>query len=220
MANEETTVEVIEREGIGKNASRRLRRAGMVPAVVYGGDVDPLPIQVETRIVHRLLKTSGENAVFLLKLQGTEESRHSMVKDIQYDPLTGGLVHIDFLRVSMDERVQVRVPIELMGVAIGVKRDGGLLDFISREIEVECLPADIPEHIEIDVSQLLIGQHVEAGQVTLPGNVALVDDRNKVLISVSMPRTAAETTTGDEGLIEAASEEPEVIHRGKESTEE
>jgi large subunit ribosomal protein L25 len=220
MANKETTVEVIEREDKGKNASRRLRRAGLVPAVVYGGDVEPLPIQVETRIVHRLLKTSGENAVFLLKLQGTEESRHSMVKDIQYDPLTGGLVHIDFLRVSMDERVQVRVPIELKGVAIGVKRDGGLLDFISREIEVECLPADIPEHIEIEVSELLIGQHVEAGQVTLPGNVVLVDDSGKVLISVSMPRTAAETTTGEEGLIEAATEEPEVIHRGKESTEE
>ncbi|HUP22049.1 MAG TPA: 50S ribosomal protein L25 [Thermoanaerobaculia bacterium] len=220
MANKETTVEVIERENKGKNASRRLRRAGLVPAVVYGGDVEPLPIQVETRIVHRLLKTSGENAVFLLKLQGTEESRHSMVKDIQYDPLTGGLIHIDFLRVSMDERVQVRAPIELMGVAIGVKRDGGLLDFISREIEVECLPADIPEHIEIDVSELLIGQHVEAGQVTLPENVVLVDDPGKVLISVSMPRTAAETTTGEEDLIEAASEEPEVIHRGKESTEE
>ena len=220
MATQETTVEVSERERGGKNASRRLRREGLVPAVVYGAQLDPLPIQVEARTVQRLLRTFGENAVFLLKLQGTDESRHTMVKDIQYDALTGGLVHIDFLRVDMDQKVRVRVPIELVGVSIGVKRDGGMLDFVSREIEVECLPADIPEHVDLEVSELQIGQHVEAREAKLPANVTLVDEPNKVLVSVSIARAAIEAPTAEEGLIEAARTEPEVIQRGKETTEE
>jgi large subunit ribosomal protein L25 len=220
MASRETTVEVNERERGGKNASRRLRRAGMVPAVVYGGELEPLPIQVEAKTVQRLLKTSGENAVFLLKLQGTDESRHTMVKDIQYDPLTGGLVHIDFLRVEMDRKVRVHVPVELVGVAIGVKRDGGMMDFVARELEVECLPADIPERLELEVSELHIGQHAEAKDVVLPANVTLIDDPGKVLASVSVARAAVEAPAAEEGLIEAARTEPEVIHRGKETGEE
>jgi large subunit ribosomal protein L25 len=219
MANKETTVEVMERERRGGGASRRLRRAGQVPAVVYGGDLEPLPIQVDARTVQRLLKTSGENAVFLLKLQGTDESRHSMVKDIQYDALTGGLVHIDFLRVDMTRKVRVRVPVELRGVPLGVKRDGGIMDFVTRDVEVECLPADIPERMELDVSELLIGQHAQAGQVEVPENVTLLEDRGRVLVSVSVARAVAEAATTEEALIEAAPTEPEVIHRGKETTE-
>ena len=219
MATKETTVEVIEREERGANAARRLRRAGQVPAVVYGGDLEPLPIRVEARTVQRLLKASGENAVILLKLQGTDESRHSMVKDIQYDPLTGGLVHIDFLRVDMTQKVRVRVPVEIVGVPLGVKRDGGILDFVHREVEVECLPADIPERMELEVSELVIGQHAEAGQVKVPDNVTLIEDRGRVLVSVSVPRAVAEAATTEEGLIEATPAEPEVLHRGKETTE-
>ncbi|HVS16882.1 MAG TPA: 50S ribosomal protein L25 [Thermoanaerobaculia bacterium] len=218
----DVTIEVSRREMTGTGANRRLRRTGQIPAVVYGTGGDPLAIQIDDRKVHRLIKESGENAVFLLRLQGTEQSRHTMIREIQWDPLTGRLVHIDFQRVKMDEVVRVHVPIELLGTPLGVKNEAGLVDFVTREIEVECLPGDIPDHLSVDISELHIGQHVEASDLPIPDKVTLVTEASRVIAAVSHAKLAAaaeeeeEVVEGEE-LIEKVAEEPEVLHKGKET---
>lgn len=207
-------IEVQKREALGKNANRRLRAAGIVPAVVYGGGKDPVTIQVGQRKIDLLLRSpGGENAVFLLKMAGTDQSRHTMIRDRMVDPLTGKTLHLDFQRIDMEKKVQVGVPIEIHGEAEGVKNEGGLLDFMTREIEVECLPAKIPSHLVVDVSELHLGQHVSAGELELPEAVALVDDPEKVIVSVVQSRMAMVSEEEEEELLTAAPEEPEVIGR-------
>ena len=215
----DTTIEVTRREATGKGAARRLRRSGQVPAVVYGTGGDTLAIQVEDRRLHRLIRSAGENAVFLLQLKGSDQSRHTMLREIQWDPLNGKLVHVDFQRVKMDEVVRVHVPIELQGTPLGVKNEGGLVDFVTREIEIECLPGDIPDHLTIDISELHIGQHVEASDLRLEDQHVLVTEPSRVIAAVSQPRVAAEAEEGEE-LIEKVAEEPEVVHTGKEAEDE
>ena len=200
------TIEVRGREKTGKNHNRRARASGQIPAVVYGAKLDSLPIEVEDRVVQQLLRTSGENTVFLLKLEGTKQSRHAMIRDLQYDPRTGRLLHIDFQRIVLDQKIRVRIPIEVTGVAEGVKNEGGMLDFVTRELEVECLPGDIPAQLQLDVSELHVGQHVEAGAVLVPEGVSLLDDPEKTVVSVAKARLAAEEEVEEEAeadLIEA-----------------
>ncbi len=211
-------LEVHEREARGKNANRRLRAGGEVPAVVYGAKLDTAPIQVEERKVGEILKSgSGENTVFLLQLHGTDQKRHAMIRELQTDSITGEMIHIDFQRILMDQAVRVQVPIELEGEAEGTKTEGGMVDFVTREIEVECLPNVIPTHISLDVTPLHIGQHVEAGELELPDDVTLLSDAERVIVSVAVQKIVEEETEEDEDelLIEAEGEEPEVIARGK-----
>ena len=209
----EPTVTVQLREQTGKNANRRLRAAGEIPAVVYGGDADSAAIRVDGKSVLRLIREGGENAVFLLQLEGTERTRHSMIRDLQWNPLTGALVHIDFQRVKMDQEVQVAVPVALTGSPEGVKTEGGLVEFITREIAVTCLAGDIPSSIELDVSALHIGQHVEAGELVLPDAVRLDEDDKRVIVSVAAPRIAAEDeeVSDEDELLEAFTDEPEMV---------
>ena len=209
----EPTVTVRLREQTGKNANRRLRAAGEIPAVVYGGDADSAAIRVDGKRVQTLIREGGENAVFLLQLEGTDRTRHTMIRDLQWNPLTGALVHIDFLRVRMDREVQVSVPVALVGTPEGVRNEGGLVEFITREIAVACLPGDIPVSIELDVEALHIGQHVEAGELALPAAVRLEDDENRVIVSVAAKRVAEEEEEAPEEdeLIEAVAEEPEMV---------
>ena len=208
----EPIVAVRLREQTGKNANRRLRAAGEIPAVVYGGDADSAAIRVDGKSVQSLIRVGGENAVFLLQLEGTGRTRHTMIRDLQWNPLTGALVHIDFQRVKMDQEVQVAVPIALTGTPEGVKTDGGLLEFITREIAVACLPGDIPSSIELDVNSLHIGQHVEASELVLPDAVRLDEDENRVIVSVAAPRLAEEEDVSDEDeLLEAFTDEPEMV---------
>ncbi len=215
----EIVLEVNQREATGKNANRRLRATGQVPAVVYGAGQDPASIQVPERKVFEILRSgSGGNTVFLLKLHGTDKKRHAMIRDLQTDSLTGEMIHIDFQRIVMDQKVKVMVPVELEGEAEGVKTEGGLLDFVTREVEVECLPNEIPQHISLDVSPLHIGQHVEAGELELPEGVALLADPERVIVSLSVHKQAEEEEEEeieDDLLIEGAADEPEVIQRGK-----
>jgi large subunit ribosomal protein L25 len=209
----ELTVEVESREETGKNASRRLRVAGLLPAVVYGGGKDPARITISQDKVAELLRTgAGENAIFLLKLAGTKRSRHTMIKELQRNPVNGKMIHIDFQRVNMKEAVKVSVPVELVGDCIGVKADGGILDFVTREIEIECLPNAIPQRLEADVEELHVGQHLEASALALPKGVELLTDPNRVVVSVAQSRTEEAEGEDDEaeGLLEAAKAEPEV----------
>jgi large subunit ribosomal protein L25 len=216
----EMTIEVQKREATGKGANRKLRSRGKVPAVLYGGGRESVPIEVDRKTVLELLKKSGsENAVFLLKLGDTGKERHAMIRDLQLDPVQRSIVHIDFQRVDMSQKVRVEVPIELVGTPLGVKNEGAMLDFVTRAIHVECLPGDIPSHVTLDVSDLHIGQHVEAGKLQLPPSVTLLDDVGRVIVSLSHARIEAEPVA--EEVAEAAEPaEPEVIKKGGKPEEE
>ncbi|MCY3964404.1 MAG: 50S ribosomal protein L25 [Acidobacteria bacterium] len=218
----EPTVTVRLREQTGKNANRRLRAAGEIPAVVYGGEGDSAAIRVDGKSVQTLIREGGENAVFLLQLEGTDRTRHTMIRDLQWNPLTGSLVHIDFLRVKMDQEVQVSVPIALVGSPEGVRNEGGLLEFITREVGVVCLPGDIPASIELDVEPLHIGQHVEAGELVLPSAVRLEDDESRVIVSVAAKKVIEEEeeVAEEDELLEAVAEEPEMVGAKTESEDE
>ena len=154
----EVTLEVSKRDTTGKEIAKKLRREGKVPAVVYGGHRDPVAISVDRKSVSELIQKSehGIRSVFLLKMAGTEQQRHAMIKEVTIDPISRKMTHIDFVRVLMDEKVRVTIPVHLNGTPIGVK-EGGLLDFQVREVHVECLPNAIPDTIEVDVAAL--GHH-------------------------------------------------------------
>jgi large subunit ribosomal protein L25 len=211
--SETMTIEVQPRQETGKNANRRSRSAGKIPAVVYGGGKESVAIEVDRKtLVDTMKGHGGENPIFLLKLGDKE--RHAMIRHLQLDPVSRQVIHIDFQRVQMDQKLRVAVPIELVGTAYGVKTEGGLLDFVTREVHVECLPADIPKHIECDVTDLHIGQHVEAKDLQVPESVTLLDDPDRVIVSLSHSRLeVAPAAEGEAAEGEAA--EPEVIKRTK-----
>src|SRR5579863_3910499 len=194
-------LEVEQRQALGNNASRRVRAAGMVPAVVYGDGRDTVSIQIHRKTFLDLLKAQDrENAIFLLKLEGKE--RHAMIRELQIDPVSRQVVHVDFQRVDMKRKIRVQVAIELTGVAYGVKTEGGMLDFVTREVHVECLPSDIPKRLAFDVTELHIGDHAAIGQLNLPDNVVLVDDPNRVFVSLSHAK-AEEAPAVAEGAVVA-----------------
>lgn len=215
----ELTLEVQERDEIGSGASRRLRRADQIPAVVYGGGRDTKAIKVPRRILLDLLKDAGsENAVFLLRLSGSDKQRHCMVRELEVNPITREIVHVDFLRIDMSAKVEVSIHVELVGEPEGVRNEGGILDQVAREIEVSCLPGDIPRQVTLDVSELRIGQHVEAKEIELPDGVELITDPDRVVASVVAPRLPEEEEEeeGAELLLEAEAEEPELVGQEKE----
>ncbi len=206
--SEAMQIEVNPREETGKNANRRARAAGKIPAVVYGGGKESVPIVIDRKTLLDTMKGhSGENPIFLLKLGDKE--RHAMIRNMEVDPVTRQVIHIDFQRVIMDQKIRVAVPVEIVGTAYGVKTEGGMLDFVSREIHVECLPGEIPKHVDADVTNVHVGQHVEAKDLKLPEGVALLDDPAKVIISISHGRLE----TAEEAGAERA--EPEVIKKTK-----
>jgi len=205
----ELAIDVQKRAGTGTNANRRLRQSGKIPAVVYGGGKDTVPIQVDRKTLIDLMKTGeSENAIFLLKLADSGQERHAMIRDMQVDPLTRQVMHIDFQRILMTEKVKVQVPVELTGTAYGVKTEGGMIDFVHREVAVECLPGDIPKHVDLDVTELRIGQHVEARELKLPEGVTLAEEPDRVIVALS--HTKAEESAAAEVVAE-----PEVVKRGK-----
>jgi len=219
----EQVITVERREVTGRNIARKLARQGQVAAVVYGAGKDSVPIQVERRKVLELIKQAGsENAIFQLQLVGSKEQRHAMIREMQVDPVSRQILHIDFRRVSMDETIRVQVPVELIGEPVGVHDEGGVLDFVTREIELECLPGDIPDSVEVDVSHLHVGQHVEVSDLGLPDTVTLLEEPDRTVASVVIPRRVVEEEEVEEEelLLEAEAEEPEVIGRGKAEEEE
>ena len=217
-------VEVDSRTETGKNANRRLRRDLLVPGVVYGLGRESFMVSVSHRRVDEVLRLeSGRNTIFTLKLTGQDESRAAMIKDLQRDPVTERLVHIDFIRIDLDKTIEVEVPVNLVGIAEGVKNEGGVMDFVHREILVECLPADIPEHLDVDVSALHIGQHVSVGDLDPGERVKILEDEHTIIAGVMAPRAEAEVAEAEaEEEAEVPTEEgaePEVIKKGKEAAE-
>ena len=178
-----------------------------------------MPIQVDRKsLVDMLKKGGGENTIFLLKLTGTDKTRHAMIREMQVDPVSRQILHVDFQRILMTEKVKVQVPIELVGTAYGVKNEDAMLDFVTRQVQVECLPGDIPHHIDLDVTGLHVNQHVEAKELSLPAGVTLAEEPDRVIVSCSHIRLVEEPVAAEaaaEELIEAEAAEPEVIKRGK-----
>ncbi len=207
----ELAIDVQKRSETGTNANRRLRQAGKIPAVVYGGGKDTVPIVLDRKTLIDLMKSGdNENAIFLLKLADSGQERHAMIRDMQVDPLTRQVVHIDFQRIVMDKKVKVQVPVELKGTAYGVKTEGGMIDFVSREVTIECLPGDIPKHLDLDVTDLRVGQHVEAKDLKLPDGVTLAEEPDRVIISLGHTKAEESAAAATEGAAE-----PEVVKRGK-----
>jgi large subunit ribosomal protein L25 len=161
---------------------------------------------------------AGENAIFLLKLGGSDQSRHAMIREMQRDPVSRKPLHIDFVRVLMDVKITIKVPIEVVGVAKGVKAEGGILDVVTREVEIECLPGNIPAHLAIDVNELAIGDAIRIGQIPAPEGVRIVDNPEKVVLHVAHPTREEEAAPAAEAAAEPT--EPEVLKKGKAVAEE
>ncbi len=219
----EAVLEAVKRDRFGKNEAGRLRREGHVPSVLYGGGEGKAvatPIAVAPKELSRILHSeSGANTLITLKLDG--ESHRVMVKEYQVDPVSHALLHADFYRIAMDKVVTVTVPIVLRGEAPGVKQQGGLLDFVHREIEVECLPADIPEHIEVDVSNLMLNQAIRLREITESVKWKPVSESDIMIVHVVAPKAEAEPVPAEaEAAAAAAPAEPEVIKKGKAEKEE
>lgn len=209
----ELTIEVSKREELGKNANRRLRAQGHVPAVVYGGGLEPLPISVSFRKIDELMRSGGgDHAVFQLKLAGTDKSRHAMIREIVHEATTRKIQHIDFQRVMLDQKVRVLVALHLTHEAEGLKAHGGLVDFVTREVHVEVLPSHIPAHIDIDVNTVKLGEHIEAKDLVMPEGVTLAEDLSRVILTRTLTRQADDVAA-------AETAEPEVITKGKKPTE-
>ena len=183
---QQIVMEVTPREGRGKNAARRLRASGKVPAIVYGLGREPQAVAVDTKEMTTVLKDpAGHNRVFDLRVGGTRE--HAMAVDYQIDPVKHSLLHVDLRRVDLDRPIRVSVPVASVGVAFGVKNQGGFEEMVSREVSIECRPLDIPENIEVDIEALRVGEAVRAGD-----KYALADDEHKLLVHIMASRASAD----------------------------
>ena len=217
----DATLEVEKREGHGKNGARRLRAAGRIPAVVYGsrkGKVrEAVPVAVDPKEVMRILHSeSGANTLITLKLEGAES--RVMVKEYQLDPITHKLLHADFFELAMDRAITVTVPIAVRGEAAGVKQQGGLLDFVTREIQVQCLPTDIPSQIDVDVSELMLHQAIRLRDLPQSPKWKPLNDPDTMIVHVVVPKAeeaAAATPEAEAAAAAVAPAEPEVIKKGK-----
>src|SRR5688572_475289 len=204
------------REGNGKGSARTLRAAGRIPAVIYGHGREPQSLSIDTRELEKLLgHISAENTVIDLSIDG--RSSRTLIREIQRHPFKRQILHVDFQELVAGEKVTVRVPIVLMGVPAGVRLDGGMLDQITRELEVEVDPANIPNHIEVDVTELTIGSSIHVADITLPEGVEIVGDEDASVCVVSAPRAVVEAVPAEEAEAPA---EPEVIRAKKTEEEE
>ncbi|MBZ5559554.1 MAG: 50S ribosomal protein L25 [Acidobacteriia bacterium] len=217
----EAILEATTRDTFGKNEARRTRRDGRVPGILYGGDKNGgTPISVEPRPLLKILHSeAGQNTLIALKLAGTGDTR-VLIKDFQIDPITHQVLHADFYRVAMDKVLQVTVPVVVKGEAPGVKQQAGVLEFIRREIVVECLPADIPENVEIDVSNLMLHQGIRVREIPTSPKWKTVSDPDWMIVHVIMPKAEEVAAPAAEGAVAAAPTattpaEPEVIKKGK-----
>jgi len=222
----EATLDAVKRDGRGKNEARRLRVSGQVPAVVYGARKEGqapegVPVAVDPKAVLRILHSdSGANTLINLKLDGGES--RVMVKEYQLDPVTNALLHADFYQLAMDKAIVVTVPIVLHGEPKGVKLQGGVLDFVTRDVEVLSLPTDIPEHIDIDVSELVLHQSIRLRDLPENPKWKYVSEPETMLVHVVMPKVEEVATPAAEAAAAApvAGAEPEVIKKGKTDKEE
>jgi large subunit ribosomal protein L25 len=206
-----TVIEAQLRIPGGKNANRRLRKAGKIPAVIYGPGKQPVVVTVSPGEVKTILYSdTGRNTIFAVSVDGSNQG-NAMVKDYQLDPVHGNLIHADFLEIAMDRLLELTVNIEVVGEAEGVKLGGGIMDIVTREIQVECLPSDIPESIKVDVTALKINDYIRVKNIQADEKVKILTDPDVVLVTIVPP---AKEEVPAEAAAEATAE-PEVIKKGK-----
>ncbi|HUQ19773.1 MAG TPA: 50S ribosomal protein L25/general stress protein Ctc [Gemmatimonadaceae bacterium] len=207
------------RDGTGKGSARTLRAEGKIPAVIYGHGRDPQSLAIDTRELEKLLsRIAAENTVIELSMDG--RSSRTLIREIQRHPFKRQILHVDFQELVAGEKVTVRIPLILVGVPDGVRQDGGILDQVMREIEVEVDPANMPNHVDIDVVPLKIGESIHVRDIKLPEGVESMDEGDATVCVVSAPRAAVEAVAPVEGEAAEGTAEPEVIGKKKEEEEE
>jgi len=213
-------VEAETRTIFKKGANRRLRAKGLIPAIVYGEKKEPIPVAIDPKTLIGILRSDlGANTIFELQVKGSSRKDNVMIKDYQLEPVEHSLLHADLVRVAMDQALTVHVHVELVGTPVGVKQQGGILEFVTRSVDVSCLPADIPEKIQVDVTELKLGGLVRASELKLSEKLKLMTDPGVVVAHVVTPRVEAEPVAA-EAAPAAAPAEPEVIKKGKVVAEE
>jgi large subunit ribosomal protein L25 len=204
-------IEAQQRDPGGKNVNRRLRLAGKIPAVVYGPGKEARPVSVNPGAVKEILfSESGRNTIFSVSVDGSQPI-NTMIKDYQLDPVRGKLIHADFLEIAMDRLLELTVNVEIVGEAEGVKLDGGIMDIVTRSIQVQCLPSDIPESIKVDVGHLKINDYIRVKNISVDAKVKILTDPEIVLVTIVPP--IKEEVPAVEAPVAAT--EPEVIKKGK-----
>lgn len=208
------------REGRGKGPARRVRTTGMVPAVLYGNKKDSISLTVDAKQVAKILRSeTGHNTIFTVTVANGAEEK-AMVRDWQVDPISGRLLHVDLFRIAMDVRMRVMVPVHTFGEAQGVKLQGGVFETVTREVEVECLPADIPEEFRVDVTDMMIGKQLRAADLPFdPAKIKLVTDPIRVIAHVVVLKKEEEPAADAAVTADAAPAEPEVMKKGKKEEE-
>ncbi len=204
------------REGFGKGEARRLRQRGFIPGIVYGPKKDAIPLIINPLDIERILGLeTGENTIFQLKISGTETINQVMIKDFQLDPVTTKMLHVDLLRVSKETRLRVEIPIILEGEAKGVEIDGGIMEFTQRELEVECLPQNLPENITVNVSELNIGDLIRVEDLVVDEKVKVLSPPEQVIVSIAAPEVEEVVVAEEEEEEEEAAAEAEAVEKEK-----
>ncbi len=220
---EQEVVAARPREGkFNKNAARRVRVRGMIPGVIYGAKEPSVAVELDPKQIARILHSgAGHNTIFDLEIDGAAKSgvkTKAMIVDWQYEPIKGALMHIDLKRIAMDKPIRVEVPVQFVGVAIGVKTQGGILDQVLREVEIECLPADIPSHITVDSTNMAMGDVVRVADLDGGGKIRFLTDGNATVGHIVAIKE--EVVPVAEEVAAPATGEPEVAKKGKQETAE
>ena len=213
----EATLEAVSRDRFGRNEAGRLRREGRIPAVLYGEAKSPEPLAVDPKALMQILHSqSGVNTLISLKVDGAGDTR-VLVKEYQVDPVQHKLLHADFYRVALDKMLRVTVPIHLTGEAKGIKAQGGIVDFVHRDLVIECLPMDIPEHITVDVTELMLHDGIRVRDLDSGGKWKAVSEADMLIVHVVTLKAEPEPVAADAAAVAAptAPAEPEVIKKGK-----
>lgn len=212
-------LEVLFRNKTGTKENKKLRRKNLIPAILYGKEISPVPVCVNLKDFENILESAGKNALINLsvKKDSLEKENYTVIiKEIQEHPLEDTIIHIDFQAISLKERMKVKVPLEFVGEPKGVK-EGGMLEHLLWEIEIECLPAEIPANIQIDISNIGINQHLYAKDISLPENIKLLTDPEEIIVQVIPEKGIVEEIKPEE---EEKPAEPEIIKEKKETEKE
>jgi large subunit ribosomal protein L25 len=204
-----TVIEAQTRIPEGKNVNRRIRMSGKIPAVIYGSGREPVALSLNPADIKTILRSdAGQNTIFNVNIEGVGQ-RSAMVKDYQLNPVKGRLIHVDLLEIAMDRLLTLMVKVELIGEPQGVKIDGGMLDFVTRAIEIECLPTDIPESIKLEVGALRANDYIRAKDINLGDKVNILTEPEVVIATIAPPKKSAATESA------AGAAGPEVMKKGK-----
>ena len=203
----------------GTRAARRIRRQGLIPAVIYGASKETFSLLVNPKEILSILNSeTGQNSIFTLEIEG--QGKHNvLIKDCLFEPVKSTLLHADFYRVAMDKPIQVTVPIRTVGEAEGVKLQGGILEIVLREVVIQCLPADIPDQITVDVTALVFGTNIRVGDLKVDSKIKILSDSNLTVAHITSVKEEKPVVEAVEGAAPEAPAEPEVIKKGKVAAE-